>query len=169
MQKISLLTIIYEITGIGVLFIQSMFDSFNVLTSSIVALDVIMSSTILFLMIEHNNDYYVKMIEKLNSWYLCCCCKSLIEDVIHPQEHIDVALSGKIDIKQDEDDELDDEDSLNITIKPRNTSSVMLNEGRTSRTSTVMMSLRYPQIDGSNTEALLGSLMIERARYVEGK
>ena len=33
-------------------------------------------------MIEHNNEYYVKVIERLNSWNLCCCCKSLIIDVV---------------------------------------------------------------------------------------
>ena len=47
------------------------------------ALDVTISSIVLFLMIEHNNEYYVKVIYKLNSWNLCCCCNALIKDVIN--------------------------------------------------------------------------------------
>ena len=30
------------------------------------------------------------MIKKLNSWYLCCCCKSLIRDVIQHEGHDEI-------------------------------------------------------------------------------
>ena len=163
LQKISLLTIIYEITGIGVLFIQSMFDSMNVITSSIVSLDVIMSSFILFLMIEHNNDYYIKIIKTLNGCHLCCCCKSLIKDVIEhdkQQEQMSegMALSGGIDTNDKSKRNAD----ITRTTKTKNESTVISTNDTTT-------SLKYPQNEASNTNIVLGSSILETARSVESK
>ena len=81
LQKILLLTIIYEITGGIVIFFHGQTQS-NFIWALSASLDATISSSILFLMIEHNNDYYVKIIQTLNGYYLCFCCKSLIKDVI---------------------------------------------------------------------------------------
>ena len=87
LQKILLLTIIYEISGMIALFISG-FTRTDVLSNICLTVSVSISSFIIFLMIEHNNDHYIKMVNILNSCCLCCCCKSLIKDVIeHEMEN----------------------------------------------------------------------------------
>eukprot|EP01084_Bolivina_argentea_P105178 188289_1 len=81
LQKIVLLTIIYEITGAIAIGVHGLFES-NFIWAIATSLDVIFSSFILYLMVEHNNDYYLYLINLLNSWRLCCCCKSLIDEVL---------------------------------------------------------------------------------------
>lgn len=81
LQKISLLTIMYEtLSAINVL--AHAVVSSNSIWGISGAVDVTISSVIVFLMIEHNDQYYVKIMRKMNSWDFCCCCKSFIEDVI---------------------------------------------------------------------------------------
>ena len=89
LQKMVSLTIIYEIAGMVTIISGIVFDESILLTNITHSMSVIISSFILFLMIEHNNDHYVKIIYKLNKYYLCCCCKSLIKDVIkHELEEV---------------------------------------------------------------------------------
>ena len=108
LQKILLLTIIYEITGAFVVSIHSVFNTVSILRAFGSSLNVITSSMIIFLMIEHNNDYYIGIIKKLNSFYLCCCCKSLIQDVINHEIQND---SGNKSPCKDEANEKDKEGS----------------------------------------------------------
>ena len=82
LQKIFLLTLIYEITS--ALVITAAVD--DLLWALAYFLDVFMSAIIIFLMIEHNNDHYLNVIKRLNTWNLCFCCKSLIEDVIEHEQ-----------------------------------------------------------------------------------
>ena len=111
LQKILLLTIIYEITGAIFIFFhgQTQSNFFWALTAS---LDITISSLTLFLMIEHNNDYYVKMIEMLNGFYLCFCCKSLIDDVI---EHELQDVIENNNPTRDKEVKMDIEDTIHET------------------------------------------------------
>ena len=86
LNKIFSLTIISEIVAGIIMFIHQ-YSKSNFLWQITGSIHAMIVSLILFLMIEHNNDYYVHIIQRLNAWNLCVCCKSSIQQVIDHHEN----------------------------------------------------------------------------------
>ena len=74
LYKIVLLTIIYEIKtlfGAGLTVIFGGMQIISILSPIIVAMDALMAVFVMYLMIEHNNDEYIRFLTLFRG---CCCC-----------------------------------------------------------------------------------------------
>ena len=150
--KILLLTIICEITGAFVLTIQYLRKESNIITTLILVPELIISSIIIFLMIEHNHGHYIKIIKTFNSSHLCFCCTSLIKDVINHEGHqasVGGALPGGVDM--DCDTLQRDHHGDDRTKTKYDSTMISSNVG-----GIATISLKFPQIDTSNTNDVLG-------------
>eukprot|EP01084_Bolivina_argentea_P048163 88750_1 len=89
LHKILLLTIIYEIMFFVVSVITTMLGAYftGALYPLVRAISNVIGSVIMYLMIEHNNDSYVKIVSILYQLKICCCCHCLMKDTVEKQQN----------------------------------------------------------------------------------
>eukprot|EP01084_Bolivina_argentea_P240190 403581_1 len=76
--KTMILTVILEIAGFIITIISGLAKS-----STYLLIDLVITTFITYLLIEHNNNMYIKIMKLYIK--LCCCCTNIIKKTIQPQ------------------------------------------------------------------------------------
>eukprot|EP01084_Bolivina_argentea_P013614 25556_1 len=99
LHKIQLLTIVYEINAI-ILFVVACMTAFSPFGLAVVlpitnCIHTIWSVITIYLMVEHNNSEYMRLINTFNNKKLYCCCRKIIVDSIQYQKEIEMQVQKK--------------------------------------------------------------------------
>eukprot|EP01084_Bolivina_argentea_P048164 88752_1 len=86
LHKILFLTIWLELM-IGIIGIMSLLPQFETYSWTFIYLDPCLQCLAVYLMIEHNNDSYVKIVSILYQLKICCCCHCLMKDTVEKQQN----------------------------------------------------------------------------------
>ena len=100
LMKILFLTIFYETWNILFVLINTYFEDNGIIDILVlfIPLDSVITAVIIYFMIEHNHDKYIKLLEIVYKLKICICLYCLINDIIYP-ENDEKELGKNIEIQ----------------------------------------------------------------------